>query len=328
MAKIDIAIPCYQYGRFLGQCLESVLSQDVGDLRVLVIDNASADNSVEVAQEFARKDPRVGVVIHPKNLGPHASYNEAIDWASSDYFLLLDADDFLHEGAIGHATKFLDSHDDVGMTYGRASYLTADGVIQPGNQVDPQVDWEMIRGDALIREFCAHPVHMIPSPTVIRRTSHQKQAGYYRTALQYTDDMEMWLRLATLGKVGRTGHPQAVQRFHSTRHTNQFLETLVWDFTEREKAIRSFFQLEGAGISDADKMSALATRSLGCHAYWAGLSQIMNGNLDLANGRAIFSFAFSRCPSAFLFPPVLWLYKHKHPHSRMRVGLRDALGQT
>ena len=172
---------------------------------------------------------------------------------------------------------------------------------------------------------------MIPSPTVIRRTSHQKQAGYYRTALQYTDDMEMWLRLATLGKVGRTGHPQAVQRFHSTRHTNQFLETLVWDFTEREKAIRSFFQLEGAGISDADKMSALATRSLGCHAYWAGLSQTMKGNLDLANGRAIFSFAFSRCPSAFLFPPVLWLYKHKYPHSRMksriarrfRVNLRD-----
>ncbi len=69
MAKIDIAIPCYQYGRFLGQCLESVLSQDVGDLRVLVIDNASADNSVEVAQEFARKDPRVGVVVHPKNSG-------------------------------------------------------------------------------------------------------------------------------------------------------------------------------------------------------------------------------------------------------------------
>ena len=328
MAKIDIAIPCYQYGRFLGQCLESVLSQDVWDLRILVIDNASADNSVEVAQEFARKDPRVGVVAHPKNLGPHASYNEAIDWASSDYFLLLDADDFLHEGAIGHATKFLDSHGDVGMTYGRASYLTPDGVIQPGNQVDPQVDWEIICGDALIREFCAHPVHMIPSPTVIRRTSHQKQAGYYRTALQYTDDMEMWLRLATLGKVARTGHPQAVQRFHSTRHTNQFLETLVWDFTEREKAIRSFFQLEGAGISDADKMSALATRSLGCHAYWAGLSQIMKGNLDLANGRAIFSFAFSRCPSAFLFPPVRWLYKHKHPHSRMRVGLRDALGQT
>ena len=213
-----------------------------------------------------------------QNLGPHASYNEAIDWASSDYFLLLDADDFLHEGAIGHATKFLDSHDDVVMTYGRASYLTPDGAIQPGNQVDPQVDWEIICGDALIREFCAHPVHMIPSPTVIRRTSHQKQAGYYRTALQYTDDMEMWLRLATLGKVARTGHPQAVQRFHSTRHTNQFLETLVWDFTEREKAIRSFFQLEGAGIPDADKMSALATRSLGCHAYWAGLSQIISGN--------------------------------------------------
>lgn len=325
MAKIDIAIPCFQYGHFLGQCLDSVLNQASADLRVVVIDNASTDNSVEVAQEFARNDARVEVIAHPKNLGPHASYNEALDWARSDYFLLLDADDFLHDGALERAVTFLDSHGDVGMTYGRASYLTPDGVIHPGNQVDPHVDWEIVGGDALIREFCARPVHMIPSPTVIRRTTMQKKAGYYRTTLQYTDDMEMWLRLSSLGRVARTGHPQAVQRMHPTRHTNQFLESLVGDFTEREKAIRSFFEREGASMSDADEMLALARRSLGCHAYWAGLSQMLKGNLNPAKCRAIFGFAFSRCPSAIVAPPFLWLYKHKLPHRRTHVGPQGAL---
>ncbi len=88
MAIVDVAIPCFNYGRFLRKCVESVLSQDVEDLRVLVIDNASTDNSVEVARELARNDPRVEVIARSRNLGPHASYNEAIDWAEFELFSL------------------------------------------------------------------------------------------------------------------------------------------------------------------------------------------------------------------------------------------------
>lgn len=324
MAKIDIAIPCYQYGRYLTECVESVLAQDVQDLRVLIIDNASTDNSVEVAKEFARKDRRVEIVVHQKNLGPHASCNEGIDWASSDYFLLLDADDLLHEGALARATRFLDAHGDVAMTYGRASYLTSDGALHQGNQVDPRIGWEIIDGTDLIWSFCAHPVHMIPSPTVVRRTAAQKKAGYYRTTLPYTDDMEMWLRLMTLGHVGRTGHAQSIQRFHETRHTNQYLETVIRDFSEREKAIESFFAHEGKNVPGAADMLARARHSLGCHAYWTGLSQTLKGKLDLTDSRDLFSFAYARSPSAFLFPPLLWLLKHKLPHTSQKRGFGGA----
>ncbi len=211
------------------------------------------------------------------------------------------------------------------MMYGRASYMTPDGLIHPGDQVCPRVEWQIVRGDALIREFCARPIHMIPSPTVVRRTSIQKKAGYYRTSLKFTDDMEMWLRISMLGDVARTGRAQAVQRMHSSRHNLQCLESLVGDFIERERAISSFFQQEGASMPAADEMFGLAKRSLGCHAYWAGLSQTIKGNLNLDRCRAIFSYAFSRCPRALLFPPVLWLYNYKRPHRQMRVGMQGLL---
>ena len=64
LARIDVVIPCYNYGRFLHQCVNSVLGQVGVDVRVLVIDDASPDNTAEVAAALAREDPRVTVIRH------------------------------------------------------------------------------------------------------------------------------------------------------------------------------------------------------------------------------------------------------------------------
>ena len=56
MASVDVIVPCYQYGHFLRDCAASVLTQDVSDLRLVIIDNASTDNTLEVARELAAAD--------------------------------------------------------------------------------------------------------------------------------------------------------------------------------------------------------------------------------------------------------------------------------
>jgi glycosyltransferase involved in cell wall biosynthesis len=86
-ASVGVAIPRYQYGRFLRDCVASALTQGIRDLRVLIVGNASTDDSVEVAQQLVAEDRRVEVVVRRRNLGHHASFNEAIDWASSKYFV-------------------------------------------------------------------------------------------------------------------------------------------------------------------------------------------------------------------------------------------------
>ena len=50
MAKVDIVVPCYNYGRFLEACVESILRQSITDIRVLIIDDASSDDSLLVAK--------------------------------------------------------------------------------------------------------------------------------------------------------------------------------------------------------------------------------------------------------------------------------------
>src|SRR4051794_13884437 len=114
MSRVSVIVPCYNYGRFLEQCVGSVLSQDGVDVEVLVIDDASPDGSAEAARALGR-DPRVQVSCHAENRGHIATYNEGLAWARGDYLLLLSADDCLTPGALTRAATLMDAHPAVGL---------------------------------------------------------------------------------------------------------------------------------------------------------------------------------------------------------------------
>ena len=276
MPTIDIAIPCYEYGRYLRDCVASVQSQGVDDLRILIIDNASTDDSAEVARALAREDRRIEVVVHSKNLGPHASYNEAVDWASSDYFLLLDADDLLVPGCLQRAIGIMDNQPNVAITYGRIAHLSSTGM-QPGiSRPEEPATWKVISGPDFVRQACDLSAN-IDAPTAIRRTSAQKAAGYYRKELPYTDDIELWLRIALQGDVARTSATQAVRRVHAQQATASFRDNPVTDLKEHEAAFRSFFSREGLDLDDCDALLRIALRNIEDHAYLSGLSHVVRG---------------------------------------------------
>ena len=89
---MDVVIPCYRYGRYLQECVQSVLTQGIGGLRVLIIDDASPDETPEVAAALARQDKRVTYRRHEANRGHIETYNEGIAWARADYMMLLSAE--------------------------------------------------------------------------------------------------------------------------------------------------------------------------------------------------------------------------------------------
>ena len=111
-------VPCYRYGHYLRQCVESVLSQSHGELRVLIIDDASPDHTEEEALRLTNQDPRVEYRRHQVNQRHIATYNEGLDWATGAYTLLLSADDLLAPDALARAVSFLDRYSDVGFVYG------------------------------------------------------------------------------------------------------------------------------------------------------------------------------------------------------------------
>ncbi|HEY5931021.1 MAG TPA: glycosyltransferase family A protein, partial [Burkholderiales bacterium] len=310
MPSVDIAIPCYQYGRFLRACVASVLSQGIEDVRILIIDNASTDDSVAIARDLAREDARVSVVARPKNIGPHASFNEGVDWARSDYFMVLCADDLLAPGSLRRAVSVMEEDRSIAFAYGTDVHA-AEGEMPATATAEP-AGWRIDDGLPFIEARCRGPEAYIAAGMVLVRTAAQKQAGHYRPELPHTDDFEMLLRLACFGRVAYTPAVQGIKRVHGTNRTNDYLAQRTRDLEERVAAIESFFANEGRNLPEADGLFRLGRRAISERAYWCGVKDLVRGR---RSSLELFRLAFRLNPSSAVLPPVSYLFRLDRPVS-------------
>jgi glycosyltransferase involved in cell wall biosynthesis len=325
MASVDVVVPCYQYGRFLRGCVTSVLQQGIQDLRVLIIDNASTDTTSDVARALAAEDCRVDVVTHATNLGHLASFNEGIDWATADYFMILCADDALAPGALARAVAVMERHPKVNLTFGREFILSTEAN-QP--TLDLKVagcEWQLIEGNALLERLCSAgrpdaTRSMIAGTTAIVRTSAQKRVGHYRTHLPHTSDLEVWLRFACIGDAAETDSIQGIRRVHMANRSATVHDCHQWDL-QWEAAFESFFRHEGARLPDARRLHRMARRALAERAYWGWLSNLLRG--DLALSWHLLRYAIARCPDTLILPPVGYLLRHRDSMARILKALTE-----
>lgn len=306
LPTIDVVIPNFNYGRYLSLCANSVLGQAGVNLRLLIIDNASTDNSAEVAKGLAAKDSRVELLLRSKNLGPHSSFNEGIDWAAADYFLILCSDDLLAGGALERATGMLSQNADIHLAHGATGRIKADdGEPHPAIADHAPDEWRIRSGEEFIEFACRHAINPVIGPTAVVRTAIQKQAGYYRTSLSHTDDLEMWLRIAMHGAVASTNRIQAFARSHAQNQSAAVNGILNWN-REFEAGFRSFFEHEGATLPQRDRLFAMARDCLAKRAYWSAISSL--ARQPKAAG-SLMAFALKREPLLAVLPPFDYLLK-------------------
>lgn len=275
MPKVDIVVPCYNYGRFLTACVKSALEQSVRDIRVLIIDDASTDDSLIVAKELARDDPRVSVIAHSQNKGHIETYNEGIAWAAADYFLLLSADDMLVAGALQRATKIMDENADVVLTHGDCIAWRDD---RPLPVVEQAHDYTWKRHD-LIFEMCGTAVNLVPTPTAIGRTKTQKAVGGYRASLPHAGDLEMWLRYAAHGSVAQISAVQAIYRKHAAAMSNSYYKRMLLDYRQCQQAFDSFFDEYHARLTDSSYLRRVTAQTLAKRMFRNGIGVFRRGHI-------------------------------------------------
>jgi glycosyltransferase involved in cell wall biosynthesis len=280
MSRIDVIVPCYKYAHYLRQCVESVLSQSHDDLRVLIIDDASPDNTDEVAQQLVTQDPRVDYRRHQVNQRHIATYNEGLDWATGTYTLLLSADDLLAPDALARAVSFLDRHSDVGLVYGAQIRLRAE--VPPSSDQQTRVDdgWQLIPGLEFIENCCATGSNPVTTPTAVVRTQVLKAAGGYRADLPHTADMELWFRLALKAPVGTLLAIQAYKRMHAENMQYQYVDRTIGDLQQRRAAFEVLFREHGCELADLGRLQRLVFLSLSMEAFWAASEAFDRSDLD------------------------------------------------
>lgn len=310
MAKIDIVVPCHNYGRYLEQCVRSVLDQSLRDVRVLIIDDASSDDSLLIAEELADADQRVSMIAHRWNQGHIRTYNEGIDWIDSDYFLLLSADDVLVQGALARALAVMDENPDVGLTYGDCA-VWQEGSPFPAIQPPDSYVWSR---EDIVSQMCLTGINFVPTPTAIARTSSQKAIGGYRPSLPHAGDMEMWLRFAGYGAVARIHTVQAIYRRHASAMSNAYFAAVYPDIRQRRLAFESFFAEYGNRLADSRHLKSQARRTLGQQAIRGGIACLRRGRVSM--GLRLVYESISLDPTLCYSPRLFDLLKVPGPEGR------------
>lgn len=317
MSSVSILIPCYKYGHFLEECVASVLDDQPGvDVRVLIIDDASPDDSAEVARKIAARDPRVEVIVHAANKGNIATFNEGLlEWADGDYCALVSADDRLTPGALGRARDLLDAHPDAGFVYGHALWVT-DGAPSPAARVKVR-GWSVWPGRWWLEHLFRQGENPITSPEVVMRTSVLKRVGAFDPRLPHAADMELWMRLAANSDVGFIrGVDQAYYRLHRENMRKGY--SRLMDLRERRAVYETVLDRYGDTFPDAKALSEATLRQLGRETLWEAGRAYGLGRAQQTEVDELTAFAADCWPGVSTHP----LYRTLQ--SRKRIGPRGA----
>jgi glycosyltransferase involved in cell wall biosynthesis len=288
MNTVDVLVPCYNYARFLPRCVTSVLTQHGVTVRVLIIDDASTDDTQIVGRQLAAADPRVAFRRHEKNKGHIATYNEGmLDWVTADYSLVLSADDALTPGAMWRAVRLLNRHPEAGMTYGRALVIGHDHAL--GSDA-PHVsdEYQLMAGPEFIEHCCAF-ANPVPAPTAIVRTSVQQRIGGYQAHLPHTGDMEMWMRFATLGPIVIMRAVQAYYGWHGGNMGIAYYEATLSDLREQKDACADVLTAPDFPKADGERLMQIVKRRVGEQAFWMASQAFDDG--DGKKSRTCLEFA-------------------------------------
>ena len=161
---VSFAVLNYNNGRFLRDCLDSILGQNGGHhFEIILVDDASTDSSEEIARSYT--DPRIRFLRHARNQGHIATVNDALGQAAGDYIARVDSDDRYRPDFLNEVLAAFHRRPEAGLVYGDAAVINDQGEINTARS-DRVHGGRDFQGNELVRLL---EENFICSPTVIAR---------------------------------------------------------------------------------------------------------------------------------------------------------------
>lgn len=279
---ISVVIPCYNYGHFVESAIDSALQSQPGvDVQVIVVDDASRDDSAERVAARSRKDSRITLIRHSENHGHIRTYNEGLAAADGELVTLLSADDLLTPGSLSRSAALFEENPNVGLVYGPTPRFSEPPHIAPNRQ-GAATSWVIRSGHDWARQVYRSGRNVVLSPEAILRTSVQREVGGFDPGQPHAGDLAFWLCMAARADVGYVaGVDQALYREHNTNmhsvvYASDAPKGMVTDLRERLKAFdQSSSEFTGAAelMRTARRALAVEAVDLASRAYVWGLTE-------------------------------------------------------
>lgn len=139
MPEVSVIIPSYNHAVFLRECIDSILNQTFQDFEIILIDDGSSDDSVELAQQIAKTEPRLTVLTNEQNLGTYGTQARGLELAKSPFVAIMNSDDLWAPEKLEKQLNLLKQHPETPLCYVLGWMVDETG--QANKSDDVHADW-------------------------------------------------------------------------------------------------------------------------------------------------------------------------------------------
>ena len=217
--KVSIIMPVYNSEKYLEEAINSVLGQSYSNFELIIVDDGSIDNSLNIAREFAKKDNRVTVIALKENQGFAVARNEGLKRARGEFITGMDSDDIMLPNAIKARVEFLNSHPEVDLVFGKIHKV----IDREGNPIENAFFEEIQQFYRRKKDYNFYGKVKklelgIPNADVtsILRRNLLFQTGYYEESLLVDADKDFFFRAFRRSNPAYVPEPVILYRLHDS----------------------------------------------------------------------------------------------------------------
>jgi len=204
---VSIVTPTYNMGRFLGDTIDSVMSQDYPNIEYIVMDGGSTDNTVDVLRDYERRYAGRFTWVSENDGGQSDAINKGFLCSKGEIFTFLNSDDTYLPGAICHAVKAFKEHPEAAVIYGDAWYTDEQNTIIKRYPVEPY-DYGLLGSRCYICQ-----------PAALIRAEAYREAGMLNVELHLALDYDFWLKMSNCHPMFKIDRPIANSRMWTGNKT-------------------------------------------------------------------------------------------------------------
>lgn len=184
--KISIVLPVYNGSKYLAESIESVIAQTYTNWELIIVNDCSTDNTIEIAQKYASKDSRIKVFTNSQNLKLPNTLNEGFEQAVGAYYTWTSDDNKYKPDALRIMAEYLEKNPDIVMVYANLTDIDSAGnKIRSINWLDPKYIF----------------IENMIGACFLYTAEAAKKIGLYDANLFLVEDYDFWIRMYKVGKI-------------------------------------------------------------------------------------------------------------------------------
>lgn len=240
---VSVIIPNYNHSRYLKERIESVLNQTYENFEIIILDDCSTDNSVEIIEQYRENNKVRSVIINDVNSGStFKQWQKGFMYATGEYIWIAESDDIAHPDFLKTIIDRMSEDENIVLGFSSMYRIDENGNNQGVINLTTRGGKHIMRGEDFIRNNMLFGCHILnASSAIFRRKALQ------RVSPEYTDyvgsgDYLFWIEIARQGNVVKVNQPLDYFRNHSNKVTPRVVATGI-QFEEVHRIVEHIYSL-------------------------------------------------------------------------------------